>query len=138
MPGFPVSHIYSINAKKWDKRDGNHVYARRRRIGHWKPQMEKKVRVLRESVIERRLKREVSRRGGIAFKFVSPGMAGVPDRLILLPDGHMAFVELKAPGEVPRPQQLKRKEQIESLGFRVYVIDGTERIGVVLDEILST
>lgn len=71
-------------------------------------------------------------------KFVSPGLAGVPDRLVLLKCGRFAFVELKAPDKKPRPIQVKRIEQLRQLGFKVYVIDNVEMIGGVLDEIQST
>ena len=91
-----------------------------------------------ESSIERILARKVKKMGGMAVKFVSPGLDGVPDRIVLLPDRKMAFVELKAPGKKPRALQEKRKRQLESLGFPVYVIDGAEQIGGVLDEICST
>lgn len=91
-----------------------------------------------ESVIERHLREEVKKRKGMALKFVSPGMNGVPDRIVLMPDGKMAFVELKAPGETPRALQLKRKRQLEGLGFHVYVADKIEQIGGILDEIQST
>lgn len=91
-----------------------------------------------ESTIESRLRKEAKIRGGMAVKFVSPGLSGVPDRLVLMPKGRMAFVELKAPGKTPRQLQLKRKRQLESLGFSVYVIDGLEQIGGILDEIQST
>lgn len=90
---------------------------------------------MREKNVETRLARAVKLMGGIAAKFVSPGLAGVPDRLVLLPGGHMAFVELKAPGKCPRPLQVKRKSQLEALGFSVYVIDSPEQIGGVLDAI---
>lgn len=78
---------------------------------------------MREKVIERHLAVPVKKLGGMAVKFVSPGLAGVPDRIILLPDGKMAFVELKAPGRRLRALQEKRKKQLEALGFSVYVID---------------
>ena len=74
----------------------------------------------------------------MALKFVSPGMNGVPDRIVLMPDGKMAFVELKAPGKKPRPLQLKRKRMLGRLGFPVYVVDNIEQIGGILDEIQST
>lgn len=90
---------------------------------------------MREKSIENQLVQTVKRRNGIALKFTSPGMAGVPDRLILLPGGRAAFVELKAPGQRPHPLQLRRKRQLETLGFRVYVIDHPDQIGGVLDEI---
>ena len=92
---------------------------------------------LRENVIERALVAEVKRRGGMALKFVSPGTVGVPDRLILLPGAKIAFAEIKSPGEKMRPVQIKRKRQLEALGFLVYCIDGTEQIGEVLDELVE-
>ncbi len=88
-----------------------------------------------ESVIESRLRQEAKKRGGMALKFVSPGMNGVPDRIVLMPGGKMAFVELKAPGKAPKALQEKRIGQLRKLGFWVYVLDGTERIGGILDEI---
>lgn len=80
----------------------------------------------------------VKKAGGIAVKFVSPSFDGMPDRLVLLPDGVIAFVELKAPGKAPRPLQLARRRLLRSLGFRVYVIDSTEQIGGMLDELRAT
>ena len=76
--------------------------------------------------------------GGIAPKFVSPGFDGMPDRIVLLPYGKFAFVEVKAPGEKPRPLQLSRHKLLRRLGFPVYVLDAGEQIGGILDEIQST
>jgi len=90
---------------------------------------------MREKTIEQELTRRVKVMGGTAYKFVSPGTAGVPDRIVLMPGGHMAFAELKAPGKVLRPLQKLRKVQLEKLGFKVYVIDNIDQIGGVLDEI---
>ena len=58
---------------------------------------------MREKDIEKKLSLMVKKAGGIAVKFVSPSFDGMPDRLVLLPDGVVAFVELKAPGKAPRP-----------------------------------
>lgn len=88
---------------------------------------------MRESMIESRLREEAKKRGGMAIKFVSPGFNGVPDRLVLMPCGRVAFIELKAPGKTPRALQLKRKRQLERLGFQVYIVDGVEQIGGILD-----
>ena len=93
--------------------------------------------VYSEKRVEEALSRAVKRRCGMAVKFVSPGLDGVPDRIVLLPGGKAAFVELKAPGKRLRPLQEKRKRQLEGLGFPVYVVDGVEQIGGVLDEICS-
>lgn len=90
---------------------------------------------MREKIVEEHLVKTVRLMGGLAPKFVSPGLDGVPDRIILLPGGRMAFAELKAPGKTPRPLQKRRKRQLEALGFRVYIIDGIEQIGGVLDEL---
>ena len=91
-----------------------------------------------EKNIENKLTTAVKKAGGIAPKFVSPSFAGIPDRLVLLPDGVFAFVELKAPGESPRPLQRARHRKLRSLGFKVYVIDGIDVIGGMLHELLST
>lgn len=90
---------------------------------------------MREKTIEQKLVQAVKAKGGIALKFVSPGFSGVPDRLILLPDGKCGFVEVKAPGEKPRPLQKSRIRLLRRLGFKVYVLDGAEQIGGILDEI---
>ena len=92
---------------------------------------------MREKLIEQNLVLAVRRMGGIAPKFVSPGWAGAPDRLVLLPGGHLAFVEVKAPGKSLRQLQVRRKGQQEALGFRVYVIVRPEQIGGVLGEFRS-
>ena len=76
--------------------------------------------------------------GGLALKFTSPGFDGVPDRIVLFPGGKMAFVEVKAPGEKPRPLQLARHRLLRQLGFRVYVLDNESQIGGIVDEIQST
>lgn len=94
--------------------------------------------VYSEKRVEKVLTDSVKKMGGMAVKFVSPGLDGVPDRIVLLPDRKMAFVELKAPGKKLRALQEKRKRQLEALGFPVYVIDGVEQIGGVLDEICAT
>ena len=91
-----------------------------------------------EKQIEQKLVKAVKARGGIAPKFSSPGFDGVPDRIVLLPRGRIAFVELKAKGRKMRPLQVRRKRQLESLGFSVYCIDSTEQIGGILDEIQSS
>jgi hypothetical protein len=91
-----------------------------------------------EKTIEHKLKSAVKSMGGIAFKFTAPGINGVPDRLVLLPHGKLAFIELKAPGKDMRPLQVRRKRQLERLGFSVYCIDNAEQIGGVLDAIQTS
>lgn len=73
---------------------------------------------MRESTIEAYLRDRVKELGGKAYKFVSPGNDGVPDRLVCLPGGRAVFVELKAPGK-KRPQKCKcfSMESYKPLGF---------------------
>ncbi len=92
---------------------------------------------MRERNVERKLTEAVRHSGGLALKFVSPNLNGVPDRLLLFPGGRMAFAEVKAPGEKPRPLQMHRIARLRELGFRVYVIDSVEQIGGVIREICS-
>ena len=92
---------------------------------------------MREKTLETLLVRTVKSMGGLAPKFVSPGLDGMPDRIVLLPHGRLAFVEVKAHGKKPRPLQVRRKSQLESLGFSVYCLDDATQIGGMLDEIQS-
>ena len=93
---------------------------------------------MREKIIEQKLVMAVKKHGGICPKFTSPGFDGMPDRLVLIPHGKFAFVEVKAPGEIPRPLQLARHRLLRRLGFKVYVLDDEEQIGGILDEIRAT
>lgn len=90
---------------------------------------------LNEKQVELKLVDGVKGHGGIAPKFVSPGFAGMPDRLVLLPGGKLAFVEVKAPGKKPRMLQVKRHEMLRELGFQVFVLDATEDIPGLLETI---
>ena len=93
---------------------------------------------MRESAIEKHLVKVVRESGGLAIKLVSPGWAGIPDRLILMPQGRLAFVELKAPGHSLRPLQVRRKRQLEALGFSVYCVDSVMQIGGMISEICAS
>nr|WP_028988044.1 VRR-NUC domain-containing protein [Thermicanus aegyptius] len=88
---------------------------------------------MRERDIEAYLRDRVKTLGGRAYKFVSPGNAGVPDRLVLLPGGRVVFVELKAPGRKPTPLQLAQHQRLRALGCDVRVIDSLEQV----DELLA-
>ena len=88
-----------------------------------------------ERTIELKFVKEVKKAGGIALKLVCPGFIGMPDRLVLMPKGKIFFAEMKAPGQKPRPVQVKRHEMLRNLGFKVYVVDSLE---VMPSEIRST
>lgn len=83
---------------------------------------------MREKIIEEYLRDKVKALGGKAYKFVSPGNAGVPDRLVLFPGGRISFVELKATGKVSTPLQKHRQKEIISFGIEVVVIDSKQGV----------
>lgn len=90
---------------------------------------------MRESFIEEKLTKAVKQNGGVCWKFTSPGTAGVPDRIILMPEGRIVFVEVKAPGEEPRKLQISRHRLLRRLGFKVYVLDALEDIEKIISEV---
>ena len=93
---------------------------------------------MREKEIEKKLALEVKKLGGLAVKFVSPGFDGMPDRILLMPGGKMAFVEVKAPGKRSRPLQMARHKLLRGLGFSVFILDDESQIGGILDAVQSS
>lgn len=88
-----------------------------------------------EKDIEKKLVQAVRAAGGYAFKFVSPGFAGMPDRLVLMPHGKCGFVEVKAPGKKPRVLQVHRHALLRHLGFPVFVLDRIDAIPEIIEKI---
>jgi hypothetical protein len=91
--------------------------------------------IMREKTLERKLVQAVKAAGGIAPKFTSPGFDGMPDRLVLLPDGKCGFAEVKRIDEKPRPLQVSRHGMLRRLGFKVFLLDRPEQINTILEEI---
>ena len=82
-----------------------------------------------ERDIEKALVAMIKSRGGLCLKWVCPGWAGVPDRIILLPGGHIIFAELKRPkGGKVAPMQQWWREQLTKLGFDHYYIYNHENV----------
>ncbi|PWV90240.1 VRR-NUC domain-containing protein [Paenibacillus cellulosilyticus] len=92
---------------------------------------------MRERTIEKRFCSEVKKHGGQAFKFIPPGYAGAPDRVVLCPGWRTYFVELKAPGEKLRPLQVKRAEELRKMGYPVYCIDSIAGIDDFIAEVFG-
>lgn len=90
---------------------------------------------MREKNIEKKLVQAVKAEGGMCPKLVSPGTDGMPDRMVLLPEARIGFVEVKAPGEKPRPLQVRRHEQLKALGFQVSVLDDPEQIPDIIETV---
>lgn len=86
-----------------------------------------------EKDIEAHLRDRAKAMGGKAYKFISPGNDGMPDRLVCLPGGRIAFVETKAPGKKSTPLQLKKQAELRAMGFLVFEdIDSKAAVDSVL------
>ena len=84
---------------------------------------------MRESEVERYLRKQVEANGGECWKWVSPGRRGVPDRIVIMPGGVVVFVELKAPGKTERADQVHVQKMLRDLGCRVYSsVDSKEKV----------
>ncbi|EJL44012.1 VRR-NUC domain-containing protein [Brevibacillus sp. CF112] len=91
---------------------------------------------MKESALERRLVREVKAIGGLALKWTSPGNRGVPDRIVILPNGQTIYVEMKAPGKPLQPLQEKWARTLRGMGHQVYKIDSDEAIDRFIQEVM--
>ena len=87
---------------------------------------------MRESKVEKSVVNYFKEEGGIAYKFVSPGRRGVPDRIGLLPihekhraivNRYVKFIECKAPGGRLEPWQKREQERLKSMGFETTIVD---------------
>lgn len=91
---------------------------------------------MEENRVERRLKTQVEKIGGKAYKWNPTGVIGVPDRMVLLPGGKVIFIELKAPGKKLRNIQEYRTKQLKNLGFQVECIDTVEKVDAFIKDIM--
>lgn len=88
-----------------------------------------------ENRVEKKLCDGVKALGGRAYKFVSPGSSGVPDRVICLPDGRTIFAELKAPGRVLTKQQEHRVGELCRMRQKVLVLRSVHEVEAFLTKI---
>ena len=93
---------------------------------------------MRERELERKLVQAVKATDGICPKFVSPGFDGMPDRIVLLHHGKLAFVEVKRPGQKARSLQAARHKLLRQLGFQVFLLDEAGQIGEIINAVQST
>lgn len=80
-----------------------------------------------ESSVEKYLNTQVKKAGGLSRKYTSPGRRGVPDRIVIL-NGYVYFVELKRPGEKPRPDQLAEHKAMANNGIKVHILDSKQAV----------
>lgn len=91
-----------------------------------------------EKTIEKYFTKAVRNAGGMSIKLTDEQQNGLPDRLILLPNGVHAFAEIKAPGKKPRELQKYRIKTLEDRGHRCFIVDTKEKADEVIREILTT
>ena len=93
--------------------------------------------MIKEASFEGYFRDKVRKAGGRAFKWVCPGVSGVPDRIVLFPGGRIVFAEIKRPGiaDGRNARQKKMSSVLSGLGFRVYRIGSKEEIEGMLNEI---
>jgi len=89
----------------------------------------------RERDVEKWLRKEIEKMGGLAFKWTSPGNDGVPDRIVILPGGRVHFVELKTDGGKPRPVQVWQLGRLRHLGCNAEVIRGMDEAREFIEEV---
>lgn len=87
-----------------------------------------------EKDLERKLNQGVKKLLGLTFKFVPLFVAGIPDRICLLPGGRIFFAEIKTTKQKPKKLQLFWHAKLRKLGFRVEIIDTSEQIENILKD----
>ena len=90
---------------------------------------------MREKDIERILTEEVKRLGGRSYKWVSPGNDGVPDRIVILPDTGVIFVELKSETGKLSPVQKVQIERLRNLGQWVEIVKGLDGLCLFFEDL---
>lgn len=81
-----------------------------------------------EKDVEKYLDDEITRVGGLCRKYISPGVRGVPDRICIMPDEEIIFVELKSEGEEPTDQQMREHQRMKDRDHYVFVIDTKAKV----------
>lgn len=94
----------------------------------------KKIIKEKEASLESRLGAKIKSMGGWSLKLLPTFVIGLPDRMCLLPGGRLFFAEIKTTGEKPRRSQLAVHRRLEEMGFKVYVIDSSKQMDLILKE----
>ena len=86
------------------------------------------MRQEREAAVEAKLRDEMTRRGCLCYKWVSPGNTGVPDRIIITPRGDVILVELKTERGRLSAVQKAQIRQLRAHGIETWVLYGAEDV----------
>lgn len=90
---------------------------------------------MRESSIEKKFVGELRKLGCVAYKFVSPGNDGVPDRLVITPRGRVIFVELKTDAGKLSPVQKGQIGRLKKHRQDVRVLYGSKGVAKFIEEV---
>ena len=90
-----------------------------------------------EKLVERKLVELIKQNGGLCIKLLTNQFTGLPDRMCLLPQGKLIFVELKTTGAKPRKVQLCVHNMLRKIGFRVEVIDSVSGVKALIEELIK-
>jgi len=93
------------------------------------------MKIESEKLLERKLKEEVKKIGGLTIKLLSTHLTGLPDRLCLLPEGRLFFIEMKTTNKEPSKIQLWWHRKLRDLGFKVLVLDTSDKIKQFIQEL---
>lgn len=83
---------------------------------------------MNEKLIEKKLRESVKKLGGMALKFTSPGTAGVPDRIVIMPGGKIHFVEVKSAGKKLSPMQKRFAGKLTDLNFHFWALSSQQAL----------
>lgn len=86
-----------------------------------------------EKDIELYLMKQVRALGGRALKMAPVSKAGLPDRVCVLPNGQVRWVELKRPGGQVTKIQSRAHAELLRLGHYVHVLSTHEQVDVFIE-----
>lgn len=89
--------------------------------------------VISEKYLEKKLKEGIKKKGGLALKFSSEEYTGMPDRLILMPNGKTYWVEVKSSNKDLRKEQKVRCEMLRKMGYKVFVVKSMETLDLAIN-----
>lgn len=90
---------------------------------------------MKESAIEKRFVQDLKALGCLAYKFVSPGNDGVPDRIVITPSGKVHFVELKTEAGKLSPVQKVQIGRLKERGASVRVVYGVQGVREFVEDV---
>lgn len=90
-----------------------------------------------EAQIEQKLGKQIKNKGGLYYKFVSPGSTGVPDRVVIAPGGKVIFIELKTESGKLSTMQAIQISRLKAVGADVRVVCGVEQAKAFVEEVFG-